>query len=62
MARIRKKPQLFEINHGMNFEKCAKIQQRIRSCERKRKSRSVKQDKSTKKGATKMKPKKKVTQ
>ena len=40
MTRIRKQTEHFKISHGMNYQKCAKIQHRKKECAKKRKSRN----------------------
>ena len=60
MARLRKKTDLYQIVHGMNFQKCAKMRLRIENCEKKRESRAVKKNKKVIKKAKVKKTKKKV--
>ena len=61
MARLRKKTVYFEIAHGMNYQKCAKIQTRLKNSLKKRKSRSTKNQDAIIKKCKAKKTKKKMT-
>ena len=63
MPRIRKMTQRFQIDHGMNYQKCASIQQRLKACVKKRVYRSKNPDKHVKMKISKSKkPKKQAKQ
>ena len=58
MPRVRKITQHFQIDHGMNYQKCAKIQQRLKECAKKRIYRSKKSGKTGEMKISKSKSKK----
>ena len=63
MPRIRQMTQHFQIDHGMNYQKCAKIQKRLKACVKKRVYRSKNSDQHVKmKNSKSKKPKKQAKQ